>query len=92
MVTIGGKYIILKEIGTVIWSWNDDEVKRYTHKLNNVLYFPDSSVNILSATELVESIKYDELTWVLTKKEHSIFTWYISKYKNTIVHSEHFLP
>ena len=37
VVTIGGKYLITKEIGTVIWSWTDDEGQLHKNKLNNVL-------------------------------------------------------
>ena len=87
VATIGGKYIISKEIGTVRWSWNDDEGQLHTKKLNNVLYFPDSTVNIISATVLDESIKDDEVTYILTKIKYSIFTWDFGKYKNKISHS-----
>ena len=37
VATMGGKYIIPKGIGTVSWSWNDDEGKLYTNKWNNAL-------------------------------------------------------
>ena len=39
----------------------------HTKKLNNVLYYPDSPVNILSETVLAEYIKDDDGTWVITK-------------------------
>ena len=35
--TIGGTYLIPKGIGTVSWSWNDDEGKLHTNKLNNII-------------------------------------------------------
>ena len=54
---IGGKYLILKRIDTVNWSWNCDEEKIHTNKLNKVIYFPEPQFNILSATALYESIK-----------------------------------
>ena len=60
--TIGGNYLIPKNIGTVSWSWTDYEGKLHTKKFNDVLYFTDSPINILSATELSESMKYDEVT------------------------------
>ena len=91
VATIGGKYIISKEIGTVRWSWNDDEGQLHTKKLNNVLYFPDSTVNIISATVLDESIKDDEGTFLPTKGKYYIFTWDFGKYKNIIARSEHYL-
>ena len=37
-------------------------------------------------------MKYDEGTWVLTKRKYSIFTWGFGNYKNTIAHSEKCLP
>ena len=67
VATIGGKYIIPKGIGTVSWSWSYDEVKYHIKKWNNVLYFIESPVNILSATVLSKSMKDDEGSWVLTK-------------------------
>ena len=30
VVTMGGKYIITKEISTVIWSWNYDKLQPHT--------------------------------------------------------------
>ena len=33
VAAIGGKYLHLKGIGTVIWSWNYDKGKRHTNKL-----------------------------------------------------------
>ena len=87
MATIGGKYIIPRMIGKVSWYWNDDEVQLHTNKLNNVLYFTDSPVNILSATALAESMKDDEGTWVLAKIKYSSFTWDFGRYKKTIAHS-----
>ena len=55
-------------IVTVRWSWTDDVGQLYTNKFNNVLYFPESPVNIISETALDESIKDNEGTWVPTKK------------------------
>ena len=57
-----------------------------TNKLNNVIYFTYSPVNILSATGFSESMKDYEVTWVLTKSKCYIFTWGFWKYKNTIYH------
>ena len=74
MVTIGGKNIITRGIGTAIWSCTDDEGKLHTKTFNNVLYLPESLVNILSATALAESIKDGEVIWVITKRKYSSFT------------------
>ena len=92
VATMGQKDIIPKSIGKVSWSWNDDEGQLHTNKFNNILYFPYPPVNILSENALGESIKYDELTWVLTKSKYYIFICYFVKYKKIIAHSEKFLP
>ena len=86
LATIGGKYIIPKGNVTVIWSWTDDEGQLHTNKLNNVLYSPDSSVNIISETALSEYINDYDGTWVLTKIKYYVYTWVFGEYKNTISH------
>ena len=65
MATIGEGYLSPKVINIVSWSWTDDEEKLHTKKLNNVLYFPDSSVNVLSETTLDKFMKDYDGTWVL---------------------------
>ena len=67
VATIGGKDVISKDIGIFSWSCTNDERKLHTQKLNNVLYFPYSSFNILSATSLDEFMKDDEVTCLPTK-------------------------
>ena len=37
-------------------------------------------------------MKDDEITWVLTKRKYSTFTWDFGKYKNKIAPSENCLP
>ena len=92
VTTIGGKDITPKGIGTVIWYWTVDEGQPHRKKFNNVLYFPYSPVNILSETSLVESIKYDEGTWVLTKINILFLFGILRTTKNIISHSENYLP
>ena len=60
--TIGGKYIIPEGIGTFSWSWTDDGGQLHTKKLNNVIYFTNSTFKILSETALPESMKDDDGT------------------------------
>ena len=83
-----GNFLIPKEIVTVSWSWTNDEGQLQKNKLNNVLYFTDSPVNILSTTILAEFMKVYEWTWVLTKGKYHIFSWDSGKYKKTIAHSK----
>ena len=54
------------------------------NKSINSLYFQDSPLNILISTALSESTKYDEGTWVQTKRKYFVFTWDSGKYKKTI--------
>ena len=70
---IGNQYPIPKGIGTFIWFWTDDEGKLHTNKSNNVLYFTDSPVSIINATELSKYMNDYEGTWVLTKRKHFSF-------------------
>ena len=49
--------------------------------MNNVIYFPDSSVNILSSAALTESMKDCELTWVPTRK---LMFWEVYKYNSSL--------
>ena len=84
--TIDGKYLIPKGIETVSWYWNADEGKIHTNKLNNVMYFSESLVNMISETALTVSIKDDERTWLLKRSKYSIFTWGFGKHKRTIAH------
>ena len=72
--TMGAKYLISTEIGTVIWCLTDDQGHLDTKILNNVIYFTDPPVNILSETALAESVKYDEVTWLPTDRK-IIFYW-----------------
>ena len=68
MVTIGGNYIIPKGIVTDSWSWTGDEGQLNTNKWSTLLYFPDSSVNVLSETTLDKFMKDYDGTWVLKNK------------------------
>ena len=62
VATICGKYLFPKMIGIVIWSWTYDEVQMHIKMFNNVIYFTESPVNMLSVTALYESTKDDEVT------------------------------
>ena len=84
--------ITTKGIGTVICYCTDDEGQPHKNKLNNVLNFPESTVNILSATTLDKSMKDNEETGVPTKRKYYFFTWGFCKYKETISHSQNCLP
>ena len=62
VATICVKYLIPKVIDTVSWYSTGYKRKLHKNKLNIVLYFKDSLVNILSATTLAKSMRDDEGT------------------------------
>ena len=76
MAKIGGKFLHSKGYGTVFWYWTDDGGQLLSDKLKTVLYFPDSPINILSATDLSGSMQDFEGIRVLTRIKYSVFTWY----------------
>ena len=57
VVKIGGKYLHQKGIGTVFGYLTGDEGQFHSKNLKNVLYFPDSPVNIITETELADSME-----------------------------------
>ena len=73
LATIGVNDIVSKGIDTVRCYQTDDEGKLHKNKLNNVIYFLYSTVNILMTNALAVFTNYYEVIWVLTKgKYHSI--------------------
>ena len=75
VVTIGGTYFIPTEIGTVKFSWKDDEEKSHTHRLERALYLPESPVNIIRSTSLADQYDDDDGTYIKTKRHSSEFSW-----------------
>ena len=61
VATIGGTDNIPEGIGTVEWTWRDDDGKVHTYRLDDVYYFPDSPVNLLSVTEFAKTFGIDPL-------------------------------
>ena len=59
VATIGGSNNSASGMGTVLWRWKDDLRKIHTIDIENVLYFPQSPVNILSITGLADQFKYN---------------------------------
>ena len=92
VATIGGKQNAALGMGTVRWSWRDDHGKTHTLDLEDVLYFPQSPVNILSVTSLADQLHDDDGTGIDTKRNKSHFYWDNSKFSRTIVHGTSRLP
>jgi hypothetical protein len=81
-----------KGIGTVLWMITDDAGKRHEERIDEVLYFPDSPVNILGVTKLAKQRGDDEGIHVLTKANYSVFTWNNGRSSKTISHPTNSLP
>ena len=92
VATINGKDNSPSGVGTVDWNWRDDDGVLHTHRFEDVLYFPQSPVNILSVTCFAEQLKDLRRTRISTGGMDSIFTWDQNKYRRTIVHPESGLP
>ena len=73
--TISGTDFGPSLIGKVEWTWHDNNGQKHTLTLENVLYLPDSPVNILSVTMWADAINYYKGIWILTKRNHSVFAW-----------------
>ena len=92
VATIGGHDLHPTGIGSVTWSWKDEAGQAHQKKLHNVLFFPDSLVNILSVTSLARQEDDEEGTWIQTKLRYSIFTWDKGLANCRINHSQNCLP
>ena len=87
VATIGGTDHRATGIGTVKASWQDDNGKSHTYELQNVLYFPDSPVNIISITAFANQLNDDDGTNIMTARHHSVFQWNFAEYQRTFTHS-----
>ena len=67
VATIGGHGHKPSEISTVKWSWKDYVGNIHEYLISNVLYFPQSAINILSATEFAKQLNDQEGTGTDTK-------------------------
>ena len=81
-----------KGFGTVSWTITDDDGQCHEEKIEEVLYFPESPVNILGVTKLAKQRNDDEGIHVLTKANYSVFTWNGGKSSKTITHPVNSLP
>jgi hypothetical protein len=92
VATIGGKLNRPGGIGTVEWTWKDDTGESHTERLDNVLFFPQSPINIMSVTEFAKQLDDEEGTGIDTKMKYSRFYWKQNKYSRKIYHSASNLP
>ena len=92
VATIGGKLNQPSGIGTVEWTWKDDNGVSHTNRLEKVLYFPQSPINIMSVTEFARQLGDEEGTGIDTKMKYSRFYWNNNKHSRQIYHSASNLP
>ncbi len=88
IVTIRGKSNKPSVIGTVQWSWKDDNGKLHIHLVKNVIFFPDSPVHILSITSFANKLNDYDGTSIHTFHWKSIFHWDNKQVQCTIIHPE----
>eukprot|EP00957_Ditylum_brightwellii_P178741 13614823-Ditylum_brightwellii.AAC.1 len=86
MATIGRPDRKPTAIGTARVSWKDDDGIMHRYDLRKALYFPNSPVNIISITLLVDQLNDDEGTYATTKRKYSVFFWNKEKGKLAIEH------
>ena len=56
VATIGGKGHFASGVGTVRWRWKDDYGSTHEYLVENVLYFPQLPINILSITSFADRL------------------------------------
>lgn len=92
VATIGGSNFYPTGIGNVRVRIKDDSNKISEIILKDVLFFPNSQVNIISIVCLADQFDDDHGTSVHTDRNGSIFTWDRGSYVKTSSHSKNGLP
>ena len=92
VATIGGKLNRPTGIGTVEWTWNDDDGTSHTQQFDKCLYFPSSPINIMSVTSFAKQLGDEDGTGIDTKMKYSCFYWKNNQYSRKIFHSTSNLP
>ena len=92
VATIGGAKNSAAGMGTTIWCCKYDGGKHHMIDVDNVLYFPQSPVNILSITSLEDQFNDDDGTGINTKRSNYYFYWNHNKHQRTITHPPSNLP
>ena len=87
VATIGGDPLTPKGQGTCNIRVKNDRGEKIPIQLLNVLYFPQSPVNIISIAQLSDSFDDTFDTKISTARYHSDFQWNFGKFKRTIHHS-----
>ena len=75
VATNGGAKNSAAGMGTTYWRRKDDGGKQHMIDVENVFYFPQSPVNILSITSLADQFNDYDGTGINTKRSKSHFYW-----------------
>ncbi len=92
VATIGGVNYYPVGIGTVPVQIPDGTGATSLVVLNDVLYFPNSPVKIISVVHLGDDLNDSDGTWISTKRYNSVLKWDCEKFTKEIVHSTSRLP
>ena len=92
MDTIGVKGHKPSGIGTIKWVWHDDSVKSHGYLVEDVLFFPRPTINILSLTCFTRQLNDLTGTGINTPQLKSPFYWDQKKFFLTIQHTPSNIP
>ena len=92
VATIGGKGYQPSGIGTVKLIWRDDPGKSYKYLVEDVLFFPQSPINILNVTCFARQFNDMMGTGINTKQLQYRFYWDSNKFLLTTQHLPSNLP
>ena len=91
-MTIGGSDLEPEGIGTFVVQITDYNSTASKITLNNYLYFPASSVNIISIAYLGDFYKVNRDIFIKITGYSSYFTWNVGKYTKLIQHTHVCIP
>ena len=92
VVTIGDESSVPVGIGTVRVKIRDNSGDLIGVNLEKALYFPQSSVNVISVTYLAHQLGDDDGTWIKTKRNSSVLSWNFARHQIEFYHPSSNLP
>ena len=92
VATIGGHGHQASGMGTVKWKWFYDNGATHEFLIEDVLFFPESPINILSVTSFARQLDDKTGTGIMTLQSESILFWQDRKFSRTLHHPPSNLP
>ena len=71
----------------IVWQWSGDSGTMHNHTIKEILFFPDSLVNILGVSKWAVQSKDVEGTYITSKAHYSIFVWNFRRHTRRFTHS-----